>query len=134
MLGLGAPIGHVVYLRELRKTMKNEGTRYPIEQARRRDRDIIAYLFTYVLPFLGIPFTTIERAVALVLFLVLLFVIFIRTDMLCVNPVLILAGFNVYEVESPEAPPRFLTTQRDFIQSGTEIDVAYISDYLLVEV
>jgi len=61
------------------------------------DGEILAYIFTYVLPFLGFPE---ERRLIVVLFLLLIIgILYIRSDMIGINPLLAVFGYHVIKVE-----------------------------------
>ena len=94
----------------------------------RRDDQIMAYLFTYVLPFIGLAFNDVYEVAASALFLTLLFVLFIRTNLFYVNPVLGAAGYRIYEVSIDEAPPRIILSKARFIAVGESVRLVRLVD------
>ncbi|MBN2040290.1 MAG: hypothetical protein JW864_09630 [Spirochaetes bacterium] len=61
------------------------------------DNQLVAYIFTYILPFLGFPA---ERRIAVALFILFVIcILYIRTDMIAINPVLALFGYHIIKVE-----------------------------------
>ncbi len=53
-----------------------------------RDEDVMAYVLTYLVPFLGIDVTRAADLAAFVVFIVVVGVIYIHTNLLFVNPLL----------------------------------------------
>ena len=61
------------------------------------DSEILAYIFTYVLPFLSFPK---ERQLIVSIFLLFLIaILYIKSDMIGINPILSLFGYHILKVE-----------------------------------
>ena len=61
------------------------------------DNQLLSYIFTYILPFLGFPA---ERRIVVVIFLLIIIgVLYIRTEMIGINPVLALFRYYIIKVE-----------------------------------
>jgi hypothetical protein len=61
------------------------------------DKEILEYIFTYILPFLGFPE---GRKVVIGLFmLVIIGILYTRSDMICINPLLAIFGYHILSVE-----------------------------------
>jgi len=73
-----------------------EGRVDVIESAKPRDSEAAAYLVTYVVP-LALPTTDWRDWVAVFLFLLLVAVLYLRSGMDYVNPMLALIGYHLYE-------------------------------------
>lgn len=56
---------------------------------------VAAYIATYLLPFIGFDVAGWRDVVALVIYFVVLFVVFVRSDLALVNPALYLTGWRV---------------------------------------
>lgn len=90
----------------------------------RRDEAVMAYLFTYVLPFVGMPFGDAAEIAAATIFLVLLLVLYVRTQLFYVNPVLSVVGYRIYEVAVDGAPPITVLSKSGFIRVGAPLYIA----------
>ena len=59
--------------------------------------EILSYIFSYLLPFLDFPE---ERRLFITLFLLAIVgVLYTKSDMICINPVLSIFGYNIIKVE-----------------------------------
>lgn len=70
-----------------------------IVSTKNRTEDVGVYATTYLLPFLALPFESWETIVALFFFIGLLVLVYLRARVSWLNPLLLLAGFRLYEVE-----------------------------------
>lgn len=59
----------------------------------------LAYLLAYVLPFIGGNFTSLGSLLSVAIFGVVIGSIYVRTDLLCINPILFVAGYGIFAVE-----------------------------------
>lgn len=71
--------------------------RIPVLLGEIRDESgqVAAYMATYLLPFLGLEFSGWRDASAVLIYLLVLFVVFVRSDLPLVNPALYVAGWRV---------------------------------------
>lgn len=104
-----------------------------IRTARPRDEDIMAYVVTYLLPFLGLATDTGRQQVALLLFVLVVAVLYIRARLFYVNPLLSFVGYRLFDVTSDEGRPVILLTKREYIRQGTELHAHRVSNYVFVE-
>lgn len=130
-LGLGTaavlfPAIVLTYVGLSRKDANAETT--VVADVARRDDQIMAYLFTYVLPFIGLAFTDAYEVAASAVFLLVLFVLFVRTNLFYVNPVLGAFGYRVYEVQVAGAPARFVLSKQRFIAVGKPLRLVRLLD------
>jgi hypothetical protein len=71
-----------------------------VEQVRSRDEETMAYVLTYVVPFLGIDVSRVADLAAFALFLIVVGVLYVHTRLLYVNPVLTVLGYRLYRATS----------------------------------
>jgi len=75
---------------------KDKGSDQLINRIKKSDDNIISYLMTYVIPFLTAGINVSAPIVTnFVLFLIIM-IIYIRMDLVYLNPTLILVGYNIY--------------------------------------
>lgn len=62
--------------------------------------DVIAYLFTYIVPFVGSATSTTADVISLLVLFVTIGLVFVNSDLGLVNPLLAGAGFHLHKVET----------------------------------
>ena len=77
-----------------------------------RDSETMSYIVTYLLPFLNIDFSDRHAAFALGIAFAVVGVLYVNSNMLYINPVLSLAGFHLFEVETSEHTSAILICRR----------------------
>ena len=65
---------------------------------RPRDAEVVSYLVTYLLPFLMVRSPNFRDMVALGLFLSIIGILYVRSNMIYVNPLLALIGYHLYAI------------------------------------
>ena len=99
----------------------------------RRDADVMSYVASYLIPFVAIPFGGWQQAVALLLFMGVLGIVYVNSNMIQVNPMLNLFGYHLYEitVERSQVPHSFITHNR--VALGSVIHIIDIGDGIFLE-
>lgn len=129
VVGIVGLIGMALYLRLIKSIAPMTVT---IEKVQRRDREAISYIFSYIVPFLAVPFQEWERGVALGIFFFVVAILYVTSNMIQINPMLNLAGYHLYEISLKDGGVHFLLTRRDAIRSST-IKVAKAGSDILIE-
>jgi hypothetical protein len=101
-----------------------------LTSAESKDSDVLAYVATYLVPFAGSAVATVHQKAALAVFLILIAVLYVRTDLFYVNPLLALAGIRVYGCQTPAGTPVILLCKRRFIAPGSSMQARRIGDYI----
>ena len=112
----------------------DRGPRLRVAHAKPQDGDVLAYLATYLLPFLGLDLHTLDDLVTLGGFLAVLMVLYINSSMIFVNPILSLIGYRYFELQDPEGHVYALLTRRRVIEPESVLTPTQIIRYLRVEV
>ena len=108
-------------------------TRVTIARARQRDADAIGYVATYVVPFATLGVDTWESKAAVLLFLILVGLLYIRAHLFYVNPTLSAIGYKIFEAETATGRVMLVLSKRRYIRVNAEIDVRTLSDYIFLE-
>jgi hypothetical protein len=108
-------------------------TRVKVTRARQRDADAIAYVATYIVPFATLGTDSWKSRSALLLFLVLVAVLYVRAHLFYVNPLLSLIGYRLFEAETESGRVMLVISKRDYIRGNSEIDVRTLSDYIFLQ-
>lgn len=102
-------------------------------EARSRDADVMAYVVSYVVPFAAATDATDEATrIALAMFAGLVAVLYIRSSVYYVHPLLLLFGIHVYEATRHEVPVIVLTRRRHLRQDA-DLRVISIGDNVYME-
>jgi len=103
------------------------------ESAQVRDGDALAYIATYLVPFAAITATTARERGALGLFVFLIAVLYVRSELFYINPLLALVGYRLFQVTTPAGVSVVLLTRRRFLRSELDIRVRRLSNYVYWE-
>ena len=129
-IGAAGLIGISVYLRFARRL---NSIHIKIESVTRRDGEAMTYIVSYLLPFIALPSGDTASFVSLGIFLFVLFVLYMNSDMMHINPMLNLSGWHIYEITLPDGETRALVSHRR-ARKGRETKVIQMGDDILLEV
>ncbi|MCB9365895.1 MAG: hypothetical protein H6508_01715 [Calditrichaeota bacterium] len=102
-----------------------------VASIQRRDGEAMSYIVTYLLPFIALPSCEIGDLLSLGIFLVVLAVLYVNSDMIHINPVLNLLGWHVYEIEDDKGHV-FTILSKSRLKRGTEIGAIRIGEDMYV--
>jgi hypothetical protein len=115
---------------------------YQLLEVENRDSDVAAYAATYLLPFLTVFSGAWQDVASLAAFIAIIGLVYVRSRLIYVNPVLALLGFRLWRVipltagAQPDAAntpwPRFLLTDTGRIAKGQIISARRVTDDLLL--
>lgn len=89
--------------------------------------EVVAYVFTYFIPFIGASIATSADVIALVVLLGTLGVVFVNSNLVLVNPLLAGAGFHLHHVETPGRTNYLVLSRSDLPpKAGSDIRVRRI--------
>lgn len=129
-LGALAMLGLMIWIGWLKNT---SAVPVPIRAVRRKDAEVIAYMFAYVFPFLGLDLKDNASTIGLGVFFVVLMVLNVSSNMVHINPMLNLLGYHVYEVDTDSAENHTLITRRSRLVRDTDINAVSIGDDVWME-
>jgi hypothetical protein len=111
---------------------KKTSGRYQLIDVENRDPDVTAYAATYLLPFLTVFSGTWQDLLSLAAFVLILGVVYVRSRLIYVNPLLALFGYRLWRVipitdgaTNPPAVtpwPRFLLIRNAQVRKGQRIE------------
>jgi hypothetical protein len=102
-------------------------------QSSAKDGEAMSYVVTYLLPFLGLDSTSRADQISLGVFLLVLAVLYISSNLIHMNPTLSFLGFRILEVDTEGGKRSILLTRRSYIRPGTSIEVVSLDDSILLE-
>ncbi len=127
--GLLGLVGLWYYLHSLQETAPQRVT---VAGVQRRDREVIGYLLGYVVPYLAVPFSEVERGIGMIIFLGVVAFLFIRANMIHINTMLMLVGYRLYDVTLENGGVHALITKDRVVRRG-ELRVMKIGDDILYD-
>jgi len=132
LMGLaGLSVGFLLTFLSLMRQLAPHQVR--VSESQSRDVELIGYILTYLLPFLDISFSEFTSLVPLGLFILVIAVLYINSNMIHVNPILNLLGYHILEIHSEDGKTSALICRRRYIRAGTTLNVASLGDYVLLE-
>lgn len=139
-LVVAGAVGTILFFRTARH--KPLG-RYEILDVQKRDGDVAAYAATYLLPFVTVFSDDLRDVLTLAAFIAFLGIIYVRSRLIYVNPLLALFGYHLWQVipvtagaehrEGQTRWPRYLLTQRSTLYSEQKVSAYRILDDLLLD-
>lgn len=128
-IGSGGLLWMLVYLRTAQKLGPIPVT---IVAFQRRDAEAMAYIVTYIIPFLVIPFHGWKEGIALAIFFVVLGILYVNSNMIHINPMLNLFGYHLYEISVEDGGVHSLLARRT-IRHRESVTVVKLGDEILLE-
>ncbi len=86
----------LLIIRVTKQTTKEE---YRVIAATNKMKESLTYLLPYIIGFLPVNVNIWQDWVALITLLVIVFMVYVNSDLLYVNPLLLFVSYNIYEVE-----------------------------------
>ena len=130
VVGVAGLIGISAYLRFVGKL---NPMKVKIESVVRRDGEAMSYIVSYLLPFIALPSGDLASCVSLGVFLTVLVILYMNSDMMHINPMLNLMGWHVYEITLADGETRSLISKRR-ARKGREANTIQMGDDILLEV
>ena len=123
-------VGLIAYLAVARKLGHHDVS---VQRATSWDSEAMSYVITYLLPFLGLDSSNRADQVSLAVFLLVVAVLYISSNLIHMNPMLSILRFRILEIDHDDGQRSILITRRSYIQTGTCIAVVSLSDSILLE-
>lgn len=95
-----------------------------------RDSDVLAYVASYLVPFADFDTEDARQRVAVLLFVALIAVLYVRLQLFYVNPLLALVGYRVYQVTSRGGTSVILLSRRSFMTPDSTVQAVRLSSYV----
>jgi hypothetical protein len=96
---LGLALLSVILLFITTTSIKRGNMPVRVKSVKNRSSDLINYTIPYIVSFFGFDLSKMEDVISLSIFLLLLLFLTVRSKSVFLNPVLLLAGYNLYDLE-----------------------------------
>lgn len=105
-----------------------------VTQVSYKDGEAMSYIVTYIIPFLGVNFTSMRNCISLIIMFLILAILYINSNLIYTNPLLNLCGYHIYELEVKNSVNLILISKRTQITINTSINAANIDGNIYLEV
>lgn len=130
--GLGfitlAILAVIILLTYLRVVQKSGSYSINVRQVSTRSGETMSYIVTYLLPFLGLDFSKPNDAISMGIFFLVIGIVYVNSNLIYINPVLNILGFNLFEIETDNDKVGTLITRRAYLRRGA-IGVVDLGNY-----
>lgn len=109
---------------------RTAGRPLKIQSLSSRDSDVLAYVASYLVPFASFATASHRQRAAVILFVVLIAVLYVRLQLFYVNPLLALVGYRVYQIATEGGNSVILLTRRRFIAPQSTVAAVRMSEYV----
>jgi hypothetical protein len=92
-----------------------------LASSRNRDSDVMAFFVTYVVPFAAAQDATGRTRVALAVFAIVIAALYVRSAIFYVHPLLLLAGYHVFEATTEAGVPIIVITRQRYLRQQDTI-------------
>jgi hypothetical protein len=96
---LGFTVGSIGLLFYSVSSIKKGNMPVKVKAVKSRSVDLINYTIPYIVSFFGFDLSKTEDVVSLTIFLLLMLLLTIKSKSVFMNPILLLAGYNLYDLE-----------------------------------
>ena len=98
LLALGIISLLITFLYVSRRQRKGGVSQTTITGVEKRDENVVSYIASYLIPFVTFPLDKPEQIAALLVFIVVLLILYINSNMIYINPMFNLVGYHLYEI------------------------------------
>jgi hypothetical protein len=98
-----------------------------------RDAEVMSYIASYLIPLVTFPLGTAQQIAVLFVFIVVLFIIYVHSNMIYINPMLNVAGYRLYEVEIEHSKRPHYYIARKPLERDQEIRFVRLSNDIYLE-
>jgi len=104
-----------------------------LESSRNRDSDMMAFFVTYVVPFAAAQDASGRTRIALGVFAVVVAALYVRSSIFYVHPLLLLAGYHVFEATTQAGIPVILITRRRYLRQRETVWTTLVAPAVYLE-
>lgn len=93
----------------------------------------MGYVASYVVPFITLPLNGWQQISTLLIFISVLGVIYVKSSMIRINPMLSLAGYSLYDVTFENDPDSYSLFARRTIKRGESLRIIDVGRGIFLE-
>lgn len=104
-----------------------------IKTIQRKDVDILAYMFTYLIPLFDIDFTLSINLIIVSTIFIIIFIFYIRSNVFyTVNPIFNFLGYHLYDIESIDGY-NYTLISKNILNTNQQINVIQLEYGIIIE-
>ena len=130
IVGTIALLGLATFMRWVRGSADR---REVVVSVQRKDSEVMSYIVTYIIPFLGLDLSSFANQFSLCLFFFMLMIIYINTNLIHINPMLNMAGYHIYEIENNDGEIQTIISKKSRLVNKDKLRLVMIGDNLFME-
>jgi hypothetical protein len=131
VIGCGSVVATLFYLWYMQRTVDYRQEK--VTSFSQHDSEVMSYIASYLVPFVTFPLGGRKQIVTLLIFIAVLMVIYVRSNMIYINPVLNIFGFHLYEVEVEHSRRSHYYIARKRLERDCTIRFVALSDDIYLE-
>jgi hypothetical protein len=101
-----------------------------VTSASPRDSDVLAYIVSYLVPFADFEAASVRQRIAVIFFIGIVAILYVRLQLFYVNPLLALIGYRVYQATTMGGNSIALLSRRRFVAPASRLQAVRLSDYV----
>ena len=129
--GLGSLAFTVFFFRRARRRSSVQHKK--LVSYSRHDADVMSYIASYILPFVTFTLDQVKQDFTLLIFIGVLLILYVRSNMIYINPMLNLAGYHLYEIEIENSQSSHYYIARKELERYHEIRFVELSRDIYLE-
>lgn len=104
-----------------------------LQEFSKHDSEVMSYIASYLIPFVTFSLDGVKQVFTLLIFIGVLAVIYVRSNMIYINPILSIAGYHLYEIkiEGSEQPHYYIA--RKLLERNHDICFVHLSEDIYLE-
>lgn len=104
-----------------------------VVSVQRKDSEVMSYIVTYIIPFMGLDLSSFANLFSLCLFFFMLMIIYINTNLIHINPMMNIVGFHIYEIENKLGTIHTIISRKSRLVKDDKLNIVMIGDNLFME-
>jgi len=103
----------ITFLYISRRKHKGGVSQTKVTKVEKRDENVVSYIVSYLIPFVTFPLDRPGQIAALLVFVGILLILYVNSNMIYINPMFNLVGYHLYEItiESDQMPHYLIARQ-----------------------
>lgn len=104
-----------------------------ITERQEREGDVMGYVASYVVPFVTLPLNGWQQISTLCIFILVLGIIYVKSSMIRINPMLSIIGYSLYEITFENDPDTYSLFTRRRIKRGETVHIVDVGRGIFLE-
>ncbi len=116
-------IAFLIYI--IKKSSEMSGEYREIKEVEDKSNQFLEYIIAYMIPFLGFSLGNITDLISLAIIFFIIAVLYVRSDLIYMNPMLNFMNYNLYKINSGKDD--FMIITKEDLERGKKVRIYFIS-------